>query len=420
MSLRSKIAAAVLFVAAGLGTHVVLAQPAAATPIIASGSEPVQASADSRGCVAGQALLDAEQTEAATSAFVSALRRDPADKCSQDALAALAAGQSPPDPCAIADALDKAGAREAAKTVVETAITDGRTLCPNDGKRLADRLSQLSIPSWGQRLDQLRDGLLTAAPWVLLAAVLLLVGKAVGRLRRPQVTFTVFGDPSTESKAAAETTAIALAHFHKDASTSTKGVPRMSVVESHVDAVDLPDLKAISPHLEPVGAAASLLTWAARPRQLTVTGQLHAPGPHGVGLTIQLARGRHTRANATFWDGRPEAGSDADLRALGIPAGAWAHRAAPIALRRRRRRRALNDAATADAVFGAWMRAGALASAEGNWDRALAAYDRALHAKPTDEAAVIARIIALSVDQPKPAKQLAVLQAGATALGLRP
>lgn len=360
------------------------------------------ASTSDTACSVAQALIDGGQTAAATQTLIAALRREPSSTCAKDKLTDVAELGTPPDPCVVADALVDGGDRDGARSVLSDAIKKGGTQCRTPPVPLSDERKALSENVLGTSFKAVGTAAATALPWVLLAAVVFVAARLIGRRRTPQVLFEPFGEPSKDPKSGASLTALVVAQFRQPGpSTGPAPPPRMDVVESFSTGVDLPDLKAISPALEPVSALVRLGDWAARPPRTTVLGQVHTAGALGPGVTVRVARGTRLHDTTTLWTGSVVSPDEDDVLALSVPVGAWLRHVATTT--------ADTQAGRQDAVYAAWMRAGALATQHGRWDRAVAAYDAALQARQGDVEAQIARALAVAAQATDPALEADLL-----------
>ena len=348
------------------------------------------------------ALAAAGETARAELAYQSVLELNPLSECAAAGLLALGAKEqppapTPPDPCKVAIQLDGADATEEAKKVLVESVKTGTSDCA------AVKLDEISRPDTSERAAAAAAALATFAPLAaLIALVAVMILTLVNedrwlRLRRlwaPSLVFSAFADPCTDPKPGDAVTALTAAAWSQDLRISG-AEPDLSLVDAHFELASVADdLAKIDPRLSPLGGLTRLIDRLSRTPRLTVSGQLHAAGSRGPGVTLRMddrgvVVGADTLTSTPVPSGTPVI--EEHFGDLGMASAAWVQHSAGKSVGS-----GTGSRTTESSTSYAYLMAGQESAKKGDFEAALNYYERSLEADPEHVRALVARALAFA------------------------
>lgn len=352
---------------------------------------PTPTGTPSATCEFAAAAVSAGQTEAASAAYLEVLKRDPASACALDGLRGLRA--QPTNPCAVADRLAGAGAKDSAIEVLKDAVKKGDTACA------PAKLEALTGKDWWDRTAELLKviGAVLGVVVIPLALAYLFlvycpirrvrdrVRRRVRAMRSPQVTVGPFPDSASGQKLADVFPVLVskqLATSPDRDDLSLRIVDKFQEIETVLKQLE--DLTAAA---KPVTAVTRLIDAAVPAPRWNLSGPLRVFDPAAAAVTAQIKDGPVLRATETFsglvtkGDPKPH-----DFEPLAVPLAAWLVHT--VAADRRKRSDPCTPSTTATSY--AWLCAGVDAHERDQLEVAELYYQRAVQADPNHFLAWIA------------------------------
>jgi len=120
-------------------------------------------------------------------------------------------------------------------------------------------------------------------------------------MHRPRLEIQPFGAAGLSGEPGKDVTALMRAHLSALARPEAGG--SWSLTTGHTTTIEIPTANET---IDPAGkswlpAIPPLLQWLSARTVLKVAGELHPPGERGVGLTLELSRGKRYLSSETLW-----------------------------------------------------------------------------------------------------------------------
>lgn len=358
---------------------------------------------------AADALLAAEQTKAATDAYVKALTAQPQLRCATRRLKAIAAktkadaSSSAKDGCTRAADLAGVGKRKEAEAKYVEILKSRDEECARSG------LEELRAdPSW---IEDLRDWMAPIASALALGAILLLGGLAIlgalfvamtywswtrHRLSRtpfirwafrPRVGVTAFTDAGVTPPIGSGVTGLVRMHLRRLARRQEQGgsdyrLDRITGTEGIATAVGR--LAGLAPQFKALSALLAVIPQLARLPRYTVNGALQngTVSAGGAGLTVILDEQHMQGEGVTLWSHTSNIDGPA-YQSLAAGAAGWTD------FLIRQREGFERPSYTTSAESYAYLRTGVQLEAEGREGEARSAYMSAVKVDPANVGALL-------------------------------